>query len=267
MTTTREVAQDKGIEVGGRLGLLARGTLYVIMAIIAFQVALGGGDQAEDTTGALEAVAGKPFGRWLLLALAAGFGGYALWAFSQAFFDRDREGAGPIGLGKRFGRLGSGLMYAGLAAVTITIVAGAAREGSAEEKRATALAFDLPGGRWLVAAVGVGFVLGGLWFGIKACTRKFREDLRTHLMAHAEFRGYTALGILGHLARAFVFAFVGAFLLRAAWQYDPDEAVGLDETLRTLVDETYGPYALAAVGVGLAAFGLFCFVEARYCDL
>jgi hypothetical protein len=64
-----------------------------------------------------------------------------------------------------------------------------------------------------------------------------------------------------------VFALIGFFLLRAAWQYDPDEAIGLDEALQKLAGEAYGAFLLGAVALGLAAYGLFCLVQARYRDV
>jgi hypothetical protein len=85
---------------------------------------------------------------------------------------------------------------------------------------------------------------------------------------HASARPwYLALGIGGHVARAIVFALIGVFLLRAGWQYDPDEAIGLDEALQKLAGESYGGLLLGAVALGLAAYGLFCLVQARYRDV
>ena len=78
---------------------------------------------------------------------------------------------------------------------------------------------------------------------------------------------YIAFGVIGHLARAVVFGMIGFFLLRAAWQYDPDEAIGLDEALQKLAGESYGAFLLGAVALGLAAYGLFCLVQARYRDV
>jgi hypothetical protein len=64
-----------------------------------------------------------------------------------------------------------------------------------------------------------------------------------------------------------VFCLIGIFLVRAAWQYDPDEAIGLDGALNKVAGEAYGPFLLGAVALGLAAYGLFCLVQARYRDV
>lgn len=259
-----EVVQERAVQHGGRFGLAAKGVSYVIVAVIAIKVALAGG-RAEDRDGALQALADETFGWALLLLLAAGFGGYALWRFACAFGDRDDHGDDATGLAKRAGDFAKGLLYLGLAATAILVLTGARQgRGSGEEDEATAAALDLPLGRWIVGAVGLAVVGAGLFNGVRALTATFRKDLRTGMMRQAEERWYTALGVFGHLARGVVFALIGVFLLRAAWEHDPDEAIALDGALRKLAGEAYGPFLLGTVACGLLAYGLFCFVQARY---
>jgi hypothetical protein len=94
-------------------------------------------------------------------------------------------------------------------------------------------------------------------------TGKFRKHLREHMLGKAA-RGWTiVVGVLGHAARAVVFTLVGIFLLRAAWQYDAEEAIGLDGALRKVAQAEYGEVLLGLVAAGLLAYGLFCFVQAR----
>jgi hypothetical protein len=61
-----------------------------------------------------------------------------------------------------------------------------------------------------------------------------------------------------------VLGVIGAFLVQAAVQTDPDKALGLDGALRTLACQPFGPYLLGAVAAGLMAYGAFMFVMARY---
>jgi hypothetical protein len=158
------------------------------------------------------------------------------------------------------------VLYVGLAALSVSLIAGGDAGGS-EEDTATSRVLDLPLGRWIVAAVGLAIVGAGTWNGYRAVTGKFRDDLKTRRMSKAEDRWYTAIGVFGHLARAVVFALVGIFLLRASYQYDPEEAIGLDGALAKLAREAFGPLLLGTVAFGLLAYGLFCFVQARYRDV
>ena len=74
----------------------------------------------------------------------------------------------------------------------------------------------------------------------------------------------TRAGRLGYAARGVVSGVIGAFLVQAAVQTDPDKALGLGGALRTLARQPFGPYLLGAVAAGLMAYGAFMFVMARY---
>jgi hypothetical protein len=57
---------------------------------------------------------------------------------------------------------------------------------------------------------------------------------------------------------------MGLFLILAAFRQEPGEAKGLAGALNTLAEQPYGPFLLGAVAAGLALYGLYMFVEARY---
>jgi Domain of Unknown Function (DUF1206) len=266
LSEVRHAAHGVWVEGAGRLGLFAKGVSFVLVAILAIQVAVGAGGKPADRQGALDAIADEPFGWLPLILLAVGFAGYALWRFAQTFADRDREGDDPVGLAKRAGDFAKGLLYAGFAVLAAMLVAGSDSGGS-EEDTTTSWILDLPLGRWIVGAVGLGVIGAGIWNAYRAVTRKFLEDLELRKMSKQEERWFAVLGVFGHLARAVVFVLVGIFLVRAAYQYDPDEAIGLDGALAKLAGESAGPLFLGVVAFGLLAYGLFCFVQARYRDV
>ena len=259
----RELAHSSWIDRGARAGLVAKGIAYLIIAVIAIKVAAGEGGQPQGPDGALEAVSDEPFGWVLLVLLALGFVGYALWRVVQAIFDREGDGNDPIGLGKRLGYFGDGLVHLGLGALAIAVLVGSSA-GSSNERSTTAMVLDKPFGPWLVGGAGAAIIVFGVGLAIWACTGRFREHLRTERMGKNERRLYTGLGVFGHVSRAVVVGLVGLFLVRAAWEHDPGEARGLDGALRELADQQYGPYLLGVAAFGLLAYSLFCFVEARY---
>jgi hypothetical protein len=128
----------------------------------------------------------------------------------------------------------------------------------------TRIALEQPLGRYLVIAVGLAIVGAGLFNLYRALTRNFRDELKEEQMGRDERRWYTVFGVAGHLARAVIFTLAGVFLLRAAWQYDPKEAIGLDGALRKLARAEYGQVLLASTAAGLMAYGRFCLVQVRY---
>jgi len=54
---------------------------------------------------------------------------------------------------------------------------------------------------------------------------------------------------------------------KAAWQFDPKEAVSLGGALAKLASVTWGHALLAVVAAGLLAFGLFGLAQARWRDV
>ena len=196
--------------------------------------------------------------------LALGLAGYACWRLAQGFLDRDGEGEDAKGLAKRGGAVAKAALYFLLAGLTVDRIMGSGDSGGSNEQQQTAGVFDLPLGRYLVYGAGLAFLAAAAFNGYRAVTCKFNEKLKTAEMGDAEEKAATGVGILGHLARLVVFALIGLFLLRAAWEFDPKQARGLDGALLELSQQAYGGLLLGAVAVGLLCYALYCFVQARY---
>jgi uncharacterized protein DUF1206 len=261
-----EAAESQWAQRLARFGHLARGVTFCLVGVLALEVAFGLGGKITDRKGALQTLAGDPFGRALLGALAVGLGGYALWRFAQALLGEKLETGEDVSVWKRIGNVGKGLLYSGLCIICATLVFQADEPGGGkkEEDRATAWILEQPAGRWLVAAIGIAIVGVGLFNFFRAVTGGFRKDLKEEQMGRDERRWYTAIGFVGHLARAVVFSLAGLFLLRAAYEYDPKEAIGLDGALAKVARAEYGTFLLVLVASGLFAYGLFSIVQARY---
>jgi hypothetical protein len=265
----RRAGQSPWVERLGRAGLVAKAVLYAVIGILAIKVALGAREASPDKNGALSTIAEQPFGRGLLALLALGLAGYAAWRLAQGLLDRDNEGEGAKGLAKRGGAVAKAAWYGTLAVLTFsTVIEGGGQKGSGQggdsEQKTTAGVFEWPLGRYVVYAAGLAFAAAALFNAWRAVTCKFNKKLKTGEMSDAEEAAATGVGVLGHLARFVVFALIGAFLLRAAWQFDPKEARGLDGALLEVAQRSYGGLLLGAVAVGLLAYAAYCLVQARY---
>jgi hypothetical protein len=258
--TANEVARSPAVGWLGRAGLVARGVVYAVVGILALKLALGDGGQAASQQGALEAIARQPFGKVLLVVLAAGLAGYAIWRLTRAAVGHGREDS-DSGF-DRIAALASGLGYAALCATAIAILAGAG--GSGSPKQATGGVLDWPAGPVIVAIAGGAFIGVGLYQVYKGLAGKFLESSKTHAMSEAVETPFTALGVAGHVARGVVFGLIGWFLIRAAIDYDPHKAVGLDGALRRLEHASYGPLLLGVVAAGFIMFALYSIADARY---
>ncbi len=255
-----------------RGGLVAKGVSYGLVAALAIGVAIGSGGETTSRQGALATLAQETWGKIALFVLAAGFAAYALWRFIQAYAERegdDDEKAALKKWGKRAGYVGRGLIYASLTFTTVKLLVDAGQQQSqnAKAQQTTATVLDWPAGRWLVGIGGICLVGAGLWNAYRAVTKKFEDKWRTGEMNETERTWGGRVGIAGHLARAVVFTLIGIFVIKAALEYDPNEAIGLDGALQKVADAAYGPYLLGLTAAGLLCYGLYCLVDARYRDV
>jgi Domain of Unknown Function (DUF1206) len=262
--SARRLARSTWTERVGRLGFAAKGVLYLLVAVIAIKVAAGKGGAPEDQKGALATVADEPFGMFLLVLLALGLTGYALWRLVEVVVGPpDKDGAEAQG--ERVASLGRALIYGSLSAFAWMIVAGSGGGSSGgSEQQQTATVLGWPGGVALVTVVGIGVIGVAAYQGYRGATESFLDDLALAQMSKGERKLATYVGVAGHVARGVVFALIGVFLVKAALEYDPQEAIGLDGALRKLAGQPYGLLLLGLVAAGLLLYGLYCLVEARY---
>ena len=250
------------LETAGRIGYAFKGGLYVLLGALAVDTALSGG-ATEGRRGALQVVAESTFGGVLLTVLALGLAAYAVWRLAMAALDPEREGTDAKGLLTRAGFVISGLSYATLAVAAYQILqSGGGSGGSASEGAQTAL--SLPGGRFVLALVALAVAAFGAYEIVRARRGDFMEKLALSGEAARQRETVRRVGQAGLVARGVVYGVIGVALGVAAAQADPSEAVGLDGALTTLRDQPYGALLLGAVGLGLAAYGLYCGINARY---
>ncbi|MEU8774314.1 DUF1206 domain-containing protein [Streptomyces sp. NPDC048606] len=251
-------------EVAARCGLVARGVLYVLIGTLALRVAFGDSGAAEaDRQGALQELSGTPLGGVLIWAVAIGLVCMMLWRLSEAVFGAAGQDGGRAT--KRLASAGRTVFYASVAFSVLAFAAGGGgRSGDEQSRDVTARALELPAGRWLVGAVGVGVAVAGVVIAVQAARRSFRKHMAMGGVSRPWRRTVDVLGVAGGLARGAVFAAVGGFLVHAAVRYDPARAKGVDDTLRSFAGTPAGPWLLVAVAVGLVLFGAFSWAMARW---
>lgn len=257
------VAHHPAFEWLARLGLVARGVVYGVIGALAVALALGAGGKATNQQGALKTIAEGPLGQVTLVVLALGLGGYVLWRVVRAAI-----GHGPEQSDSGFDRvagLASGVAYGILFVTAVSLLSTSQNKGSSgHPDQTTAGVMDWTGGQLLVGAAGVIMLGVAAYQAYKGLSRDFLDDSKTEQMSESVKRTFTALGVVGHLARGVVFGLVGWFLLKAAIDFDPDKAVGLDGALSKLAHNSYGPLLLGVVAAGLVAFGCYSLADARY---
>ena len=263
-SVARRAARSPIVGLLGRVGLAAQGICFVVIGVLALALAAGVGGEATDPQGALVALARNGWTKALLVVLAVGFPCYAVWRLAQALFDRGGMGTDAGGLGRRLIQLVQGLTYCALTATAISTLTSPHPRHRSSVKHAAAGVLGWPAGRELVAAIGIvlaGIAVGNAYWGLSG---RFTESMHTEQMSAREEHFVTLLGRIGFLALTAVFAIIGWFLVKAAVQFDPHDAVSIGGALGRLTRLDYGKVLLGLVAAGVFVYGLFGFVQARY---
>ena len=248
-----------------RFGFVAKALLWAVVALIAIEVARGDRRKAQGEEGAILELARQPFGEILLIALAVGLAGYALWRVRIALLGPPGE-SGASAAAERVGSVVLALSYAALCFYTVRFLteSGASGGSSAEPDSVTKSLLDESYG--VALTVGIGLVLLGVaaYEAYKAISRSFLDDLETGRMSASEKKAATFLGTAGNGGLAVISALAGVFMIKAAIEHDPKEAIGLDGALQELVSQKLGPFLLGATAACLLLYAAYCLVEARY---
>ncbi|MGW9130131.1 DUF1206 domain-containing protein [Streptomyces sp. NPDC055681] len=261
----QRAANSTAVSAAARAGFVARGVIYVLIGVLSFRIALsdGGGKQA-DRGGAIAEIAEKPFGTVLLWLLGVALAGMALWRLSEVAFGQ----AGPDGkkASKRAMAAGRFVFYGFVSYSVLSYAAGERGSGSSDKdsQDVTAKALDWPGGQWIVVVAGIAVAAAGVWIAVRAIRHKFHQHLKMFEMPEKTRKAIDFLGMFGGAARGIVFAVAGLFAVVAAVQHKPGKAKGMDDTLRSFTETPAGPWLLVLIAVGLAAFGVFSWANARW---
>jgi Domain of Unknown Function (DUF1206) len=257
------------VRVVARLGLVARGLFYLLLAGLAVNVlagsgggsgsAQGGASGQANANGALTQVAQAPVGFALLAVAALGFVVFALVRIGGVLTDHRH------GVLRRLSTAGQALLYLVMAAITSSFLLGRRTTGSEEQQRSTAARLiSTPYGRPLLAAIGLVVFAMCVWQLVVAARGDFADTLRDDRMGRVARRLTMLTARIGIPARALAIMPIGVFLVVAAVRSDPGQAKGLDAVLFELSRTTAGRLLGILVAGGFAVFAVYSLFEARY---
>ena len=255
-----DVARSKPVELLGRVGLVAYGVVHLLIAGLVIQVPFGDPEQA-DKKGALQQIASTPPGVVLLWIVTVGLAALVLWQLAEAIWGH--RGVAPRRRALRAAiNLGEALAFGVLAwtAGSVAVTGGA----PSLSKSLAGSVLELPGGRILMGLAGVGLIVGGGYAVYRGITKGFLRELDLRGEAARRVRGVTAIGQVGWTALGAVYGIPGVLLVVAAVRFDPKAPVGLDAGLQAVGRGPFGVPVMIALALGLVAFGVYCFVDARY---
>ncbi|HSN68477.1 MAG TPA: DUF1206 domain-containing protein [Thermoanaerobaculia bacterium] len=258
----REVAP--WVERLARVGYAAKAVVYVVIGLLALG-ALSSRRETPDSEGAMAAIVRQPFGKSLLVIIAIGLLGYALWRIIEAFVDPQRKGEGVKGLGWRGWMISRGLFHAALAFQAITYATrsagGSSGEGDTQQKTETIM--GVPFGPWLVVLVGLGIAgygIGQIVMAVRGKLAKRLEQGGLRSMSPGLRKWAVRISRYGLGARGVLFTIIGGFLAQAGFTEDPDRARGLGGAFRVFDS----PAMLAIIALGVISYGVYEAIKARY---
>ena len=244
-----------------RLGYVSTAVVYTVIGLIGLGAAFGHSRREADTSNALSVILQQPFGRVLLGIVALGLLGYAAWRFVAAANDAERDGTSPTGLASRAGGFGRGLIYFALAVEAMRMVLRNSAQPKGESHW-TSRVMDMPLGRWLIVAAGAGVVIYAAYQLYRAYAAKLGSQLRLGEMPAPLRRKVIGVSRAGIAARAIVMAVLGTGVARAAWRGHVRNDESTADALAAIGQ--WNHWGLAAIGLGLIAYGLYQLVNARY---
>lgn len=242
-----------------KAGYTARGVVFLLIAGLALFSGVAGGK--PETKSALSTLLDQPFGRVWVGLIGLGLFGFVAWRLAQSLADTDGHGKDVKGVLVRGALLGSAVTYVGVASYALghAMSLDGGSEGSGERGLAHWI-MGQPFGSYLAIAVGLGFIGGGVVTASKGVMRKFEKYLRI-----PDRKGIlTTICIYGLVARGVVFAVTGLLFAYAGFRVDPDEAGSMSDALDWLSRLPFGSVIYVVIAVGLAAFGIYNLIEARY---
>ncbi len=252
-----------------QFGWVAKAVVYTVMGLVAIQIARqdSAADGEASPEGSVAAIADAPVGRPLLAVLTIGLVLYFIWRILSVALI---SGNGAKEWADRVGYTVSAVFYlllaytAGKAAFT-----GVDPEKSNTVERFSRSVMEMTGGRAMVGVAGLVTIGVGAYFAVhKGIQRSFTDDLvgvQPDPRNNEPKRSALVIaGVVGWIGRGLVTVFVGFFLIRAAVNFDPNDARGFDQSLRQVAGTGLGSSVVFACAIGLIAYGAFCLASYRF---
>lgn len=253
----REASNSHALETAARVGYAVTGLLHILIGGIAIGVAAGAGGEA-DQSGALRELASAPGGQFILWVAVVGLAALGIWQLVSGIAQWGR-------IGKVLSAFGQGVIYLVIAVTALTFALGGSKSSDSSTKSFSGTLISTPGGSILLVLIGLGILGGGGYFVYQGVSRNFLKQIR--VPSGDAGRTVTAAGRVGYIAKGIAICVVGILFVVAAFTSDSTKASGLDGALKSLKQLPYGPIILIVVGVGVIAYGLYCFARARLAKL
>ena len=245
-----------------RFGLVVYGVVYLVLAWLGIQLALGNNEGKATTKGAVAQLAEQPFGTFMIVLVAVGMFLLVLWRLFDLFLGHGEDDGADLWK-HRASDLLKAVLYGSVcwAAISVLMHKGGGGSGA---KDFSAKLLGMPGGPLLLGLVGVGIIVYGVSQILMAWNEKFQKKLATEGKTGEAGKAYMLFGKVGYIAKGIAVGLVGGLFVYAAFTQDPKKSGSTDKALHKVLEQPFGPWLLIALSLGIACYGLFQFARARH---
>ncbi|MCW8108925.1 DUF1206 domain-containing protein [Alteromonas ponticola] len=260
------------IKIIARTGYASKTVIYILLGIFVISSAISSFSAENPSQQTVfTKILQQPFGKYMLMAVIAGMVCYSIWRWLQTFLNTEELDMGKAkDMVMRIFLFISGIIYATGAYAAVKVLTGQSSDdggsgqGSNSSESIASTLMEQSWGGYLVMALGIIIIIFAFIQFKHAYKADYMDKFVTSDMSSKEINASRKVGQLGYAARGVVYSLIGAFFIQAGWTNDPDEAGGLKEAFQSIMEQPFGDWALMAIGVGIAMFGVFCGFEAIY---
>ena len=249
---------QQGARTAGLVGLVARGALYLALAVLALELVFGDRSESADPRGAMHDLAHTGFGVFVLVILVSRL--RTVRAPAPLPRDQNPDNKTSRRVNDCFWAVVNGFLA--VLAASFLFTSKSSGDTDQTDKTFTAKVMDMSGGRLLVGVVGLAHPrirrLSRL-----ACVLRRPSGRAGRARSSPERDAHGARPVQDRQRRrGAILGFIGVLVLTAAIQHDPNETEGLDGALKRLLDHGWGEVAVFLIALGFAAFGVYSIARA-----
>jgi hypothetical protein len=258
----RRTENSEWFDKAVRFGLVVYGVVYLVLAWLGIQLALGNQQGKATTKGAVAQLAEQPFGTFLIMLVALGMFLLVIWRLFDLFLGHHEDDGADLWKHRASDILKAAL-YGAICWSAISVLMGSGGGGSGAKDFSSTI-LGLPGGQLWLTLIGLGIIAYGGNQIYLAWNEKHQKKLATEGKSGEAGRAYMLFGKIGYIAKGIAVGLVGGLFVYAAFTQDPEKSGSTDKALHKVLQQPFGPWLLIALSLGIACYGLFQFARARH---
>jgi len=241
-----------------RIGMMAKGIVYLLIGILTTLPILGMGGKASGSKDTLTFLAQQPFGKVLLILIGFSLLAYLFFRCYQAFANLKNHKKDAKGYAMRASYVFSGLVYGFLGFTALKMAFG----GSSGNSSSVSKLLNSEYGHIIAIIVAIGLTGKAIYEFHMAYSGKFKDEVN-HANISSKARNLLLnAGKIGFTARGIVAAILAFLFFKAGFKHSGGDINRADAF--NLLQNEVGAIVMTLVAVGIAAYGMFMVLKSKY---